>query len=64
MLLQQLGEAAAADDVERAVIAVLASGPVTPDLGGGATTDEVAGAIAHRLAETRYTTTDDRSLCP
>jgi isocitrate/isopropylmalate dehydrogenase len=52
MLLREIGEAAAADDVERAVVAVLASGPVTPDLGGSATTDEVAGAIAHRLAET------------
>jgi 3-isopropylmalate dehydrogenase len=52
MLLREIGECAAADDVEQAAIAVLDSGPVTPDLGGSATTDEVAGAIAHRLAET------------
>ena len=52
MLLRELGEAAAADDVERAVIGVLDAGPVTPDLGGRATTDEVAAAIARRLAET------------
>ena len=52
MLLRELGERAAAADVEQAVIAVLDSGPVTPDLGGDAGTDEVADAIAGRLGET------------
>ena len=52
MLLRELGEHAAAADVEQAVIAVLDSGPVTPDLGGHARTGEVADAIAGRLGET------------
>ena len=52
MLLRELGEHAAATDVEQAVIAVLDSGPVTPDLGGDARTGEVADAIAGRLGET------------
>jgi 3-isopropylmalate dehydrogenase len=52
MLLRELGEHAAAADVESAVIAVLDGGPVTPDLGGDAGTEEVADAIVGRLADT------------
>jgi isocitrate/isopropylmalate dehydrogenase len=35
-----------------AVIAVLEAGPVTPDLGGRATTGHVADALLGRLGET------------
>jgi len=50
MLLRHLGLDPKATDVERAVDAVLEAGKhVTPDLGGGATTQEVADAIAAEL---------------
>jgi tartrate dehydrogenase/decarboxylase / D-malate dehydrogenase len=48
MMLEHLGEGEAATTVVRAIETVLADPAVvrTPDLGGRATTDEVAGAIA------------------
>jgi 3-isopropylmalate dehydrogenase len=49
MMLRELGETAAADAVEDAARQVLEAGPRTPDLGGSATTTEVAGAIASTL---------------
>ncbi|HXJ62144.1 MAG TPA: isocitrate/isopropylmalate dehydrogenase family protein, partial [Actinomycetota bacterium] len=52
LLLRHVNERAAADAVERAVVAVLAAREdVTPDLGGGASTMEMAGAIANRVGE-------------
>jgi isocitrate dehydrogenase (NAD+) len=50
MMLRHLGEAAAADAVTTAVDEVLAAGEVrTPDLGGSASTDEVALAVTKAL---------------
>ena len=50
MMLERLGEQAAADTVRAAVGEVLGTGTiVTPDLGGTATTDGVAAAIAAAL---------------
>jgi isocitrate dehydrogenase (NAD+) len=50
MMLRHLGELAAASAVERAVDTVLGRGSVrTPDLGGSASTTEVAEAVAHAL---------------
>ena len=50
MMLEHLGEQAAAADVMAAVEAVLASdGPRTPDLGGNGTTEEVTCAIIEAL---------------
>ncbi len=47
LMLRHLGEAAAADAIEATMGAILAAGTVrTPDLGGTATTDQVADAIA------------------
>ncbi|GAA5056079.1 tartrate dehydrogenase [Nocardia callitridis] len=52
MLLEQLGETAAAAAVDRAVSEVLAEGKIrTPDLGGKSTTTDLGTAIAHRAAE-------------
>jgi 3-isopropylmalate dehydrogenase len=51
MMLHHLGETAAAQAVERAIETVLAAGePRTPDLGGKATTSELASAIEAALA--------------
>lgn len=51
LMLDFLGETEAAHEVMQALEAVAAEGRVlTPDLGGSATTDEVAKAIAERLA--------------
>lgn len=51
MLLDYLGETAAAERVRRAVGAVLAAGrELTPDLGGEATTEEFTRAICRQLA--------------
>jgi tartrate dehydrogenase/decarboxylase / D-malate dehydrogenase len=51
MMLQHLGEAKAAQAVERALEAVLARPDVrTPDLGGKAATREVGEAIAHEIS--------------
>ena len=49
LMLEQLGAPAAAADLERAVRATLAAGVRTPDIGGKATTADVAQAIAHAL---------------
>lgn len=51
MLLDYLGENAAASRVDAAVNSVLAAGPVTPDLGGRATTTEMTNAIIAQLTE-------------
>ncbi|WP_040780491.1 tartrate dehydrogenase [Nocardia pneumoniae] len=52
MLLDHLGESAAAAAIDEAVCDVLASGEVrTPDLGGTATTSDLGHAIASRAAE-------------
>ncbi|MGH2675864.1 MAG: isocitrate/isopropylmalate dehydrogenase family protein [Actinomycetota bacterium] len=50
MMLSHLAEATAATRVERAVADLLEDRrALTPDMGGSATTDEVAGAIAARI---------------
>jgi len=49
MLVDYLGEADVAEDVQAAVEAVLADGPVTPDLGGEATTETMTDAIVDWL---------------
>jgi tartrate dehydrogenase/decarboxylase / D-malate dehydrogenase len=50
MMLEHLGEPAAAEAVNKAFQAVLASGEVrTPDLGGTAKTRDVGEAIAHQV---------------
>ena len=50
MMLRHLGELTAASAVERAVDTVLGRGGVrTPDLGGSATTMDVAEAVARAL---------------
>ena len=50
LMLEQLGHPDVASDLERAVRETLAAGIRTPDIGGGAGTRDVAGAIAERLA--------------
>jgi tartrate dehydrogenase/decarboxylase/D-malate dehydrogenase len=51
MMLDFLGEAEASRGMESAVAAVLRKGePLTPDLGGSATTAEVGAAVAERMA--------------
>lgn len=55
MMLRDLGEAAAADAVEQAAIRTLDEGPTTPDLGGSATTEEVADRIAALLSTQEVT---------
>jgi isocitrate dehydrogenase (NAD+) len=50
LLLRHVGAAAAAQQIERAVRAVVTEGRVlTPDLGGRATTDEITAAICGRM---------------
>jgi 3-isopropylmalate dehydrogenase len=49
LMFEQLGHAAAARDLERAVRETIAAGVRTPDIGGSATTTEVAGAVGARL---------------
>jgi tartrate dehydrogenase/decarboxylase/D-malate dehydrogenase len=49
LLLEQLGQPEAARAVERAVREALAGGARTPDVGGKATTREVAQAVAVAL---------------
>jgi homoisocitrate dehydrogenase len=49
LMLFHLGEMEAAERIERAVDAVLAEGPLTPDLGGKASTGEVAAAVVDAL---------------
>ncbi len=50
LMLEQLGCAAGASRLERAVERVVASGPLTPDLGGRGSTAEVAGALLEALS--------------
>jgi 3-isopropylmalate dehydrogenase len=54
MLLRDLGEHVAAASIERAVTTTLDAGPVTPDLGGNATTQELGSAIARAVATTPH----------
>ena len=49
LMFEQLGHPAAARDLERAVKETVATSARTPDIGGKATTKEVAAAIAARL---------------
>jgi len=49
LMFEQLGHAATARDLERAVKETVAAGTRTPDIGGKSTTREVAAAIAARL---------------
>jgi len=49
LMLEQLGHAEAARDLEKAVKETLAAGVRTPDIGGTATTSQAASAIAQRL---------------
>jgi len=49
LMVEQLGHAEAARDLERAVKQALTDGARTPDLGGNSTTREVAAAIVARL---------------
>jgi tartrate dehydrogenase/decarboxylase/D-malate dehydrogenase len=50
MMLRHLGEETAADDIDKAVFALLKRGqPLTPDLGGKATTREVGDAMVGAL---------------
>jgi tartrate dehydrogenase/decarboxylase/D-malate dehydrogenase len=49
MMLEWLGEAAAAASIRRAVEGALAAGHATPDIGGTATTMQLAAAITARL---------------
>ncbi len=51
LMLRELGEAEAAELVERAVAEALRSGVRTPDLGGRASTSEVGDAVAQKLRE-------------
>ena len=53
MMLDHLGHAAAAADLVRTFEAAVAEGARTPDLGGSATTEEVASDIVDRLASNR-----------
>ena len=53
MMLEHLGEQAAADDILGAIAGVLAAGDVrTPDLGGDATTEQLAAAVTAALPAT------------
>jgi tartrate dehydrogenase/decarboxylase/D-malate dehydrogenase len=49
LMLEHLGEAAAAASLMTAIEQVLADGLLPPDLGGRATTDEVTGAVSAAL---------------
>jgi isocitrate/isopropylmalate dehydrogenase len=51
MMLEFLGEAEAGRAVEAGVVGVLSAGaPLTPDLGGRASTRDVTDAVVARLA--------------
>ena len=50
LMLDQLGIEPAADRVREAVVAALAEGATTPDLGGTATTEEVGSWIARHVS--------------
>jgi tartrate dehydrogenase/decarboxylase/D-malate dehydrogenase len=49
MMLEHLGQPAAAASVMRAIQKVVAEGPTTPDLGGKASTTDMGKAIAAAL---------------
>jgi isocitrate/isopropylmalate dehydrogenase len=49
MMLEHLGETAAAEAIVASMAAVLADGPRTRDLGGTATTAEVTAAVVSGL---------------
>ena len=51
LMLEHLGEAEAGSLVMRAIETVAASGPKTPDIGGRATTGEVAHAIVEAIGQ-------------
>jgi 3-isopropylmalate dehydrogenase len=51
MLRWSLGQTAAADSLDEALLAVLETGPRTADLGGDASTDQVSAAVISRLAQ-------------
>jgi tartrate dehydrogenase/decarboxylase/D-malate dehydrogenase len=51
MMLDHLGQGAAAAAIVRAIEVVLAAGPRTPDMGGTATTTDVGKAIAAAIPE-------------
>ena len=55
MLLDALGEGAAAAAVRAAVEAVVADGPLTPDLGGTASTSSVGAAVADAVSSLTLT---------
>jgi tartrate dehydrogenase/decarboxylase/D-malate dehydrogenase len=51
MMLRHLGDGEAADAIERAIAAVLATSDVrTPDLGGRASTSDLGEAVASQVA--------------
>jgi tartrate dehydrogenase/decarboxylase/D-malate dehydrogenase len=50
MMLEHLGQTAAAESVVRAIETVLQEGPKTPDLGGKASTQDVGRAIAEAIS--------------
>lgn len=50
MMLDHLGQTAAAESVVRAIETVLQEGPKTPDLGGKASTQDVGRAIAEAIS--------------
>lgn len=50
LMLRYLGEASAADTIDRAVEAVIANGPRTGDLGGKATTADITAAVIDAIA--------------
>jgi 3-isopropylmalate dehydrogenase len=52
MMLRDLGEQAAADSLEHAIIRLLDEGPVTPDLGGTATTRQFGDAVCNAILAT------------
>jgi tartrate dehydrogenase/decarboxylase / D-malate dehydrogenase len=49
LMLEHLGQKAAAEAVTRAIETVLANGPRTPDMGGRASTEELGKAIAEAI---------------
>jgi 3-isopropylmalate dehydrogenase len=49
MMLRDLGEGAAADAIESTILRLLDEGPVTPDLGGTATTRQFGDAVCEAI---------------
>jgi isocitrate/isopropylmalate dehydrogenase len=54
MLLDDAGYGDAAREIERATVEILEQGPWTPDLGGSATTTQLADAIIDRAGATAH----------